>query len=51
MRKPEEHDYQDAKLLFYYPMDTNIHEKRNQVGLTEGNIVFWSKFKKKKDVE
>lgn len=45
MNKPSESDFQDAKLLFYYP-DEGIRqeEKRNQVGLVEGSYHFWDIF-------
>ena len=42
--KPQEEDIQDAKLLYYYPDETQIEEKRNQQGLTEGNLMFWNTF-------
>jgi hypothetical protein len=45
--KPIEEDYQDAKLLFYYPKSVPVESKRNQVGLTEGNIAFFQNFGKK----
>ena len=43
--KPSEADYQDTKLLFYYPDEsTRQEEKRNQVGLVEGSYHFWDLF-------
>lgn len=43
--KPSESDYQDTKILYYYP-EENIkqEEKRNQVGLIEGSYHFWDIF-------
>ena len=43
--KPSESDYQDTKLLYYYPEDSiPPEEKRNQVGLTEGSYNFFGFF-------
>ena len=42
MKKPHEEDYQDAKLLFFYPEKKCIQEKRNNVGLIEGSIRFFN---------
>ena len=43
--KPSESDFQDTKLLFYYPEDlVKPEEKRNQVGLIEGSYHFWDIF-------
>jgi len=36
-KKPSETDIQDAKLIYYYPADSAIEEKRNHVGLAEGS--------------
>lgn len=44
MRKPEEQDIQDAKLLYFYPESTDINIKRNLVGLSEGLVTFWDQF-------
>ena len=43
-KKAYEEDIQDAKLLYYYPKDRRIEEKRNNVGLAEGMITFWGIF-------
>lgn len=50
MSKPSESDFQDTKLLFYYP-DEGVHpeEKRNQVGLVEGSYHFWEVFSPQND--
>lgn len=42
--KPSESDYQDTKLLFYFPDAIQPEEKRNQVGLVEGSFHFWDMF-------
>lgn len=39
MKKPNEEDIQDAKLLYYMPKSKHIEAKRNHVGLAEGLIV------------
>ena len=44
MRKAQEEEIQDAKLLFFYPESTNIHIKRNLVGFSEGIVTFWDSF-------
>jgi len=33
MKKPSEEDIQDAKLLYYFPCNAALLEKRNHVGL------------------
>jgi hypothetical protein len=38
VKKPTEEDIQDAKLLYYYPNEALIEEKRNHVGLAEGSF-------------
>jgi len=43
-QKPLEQDFQDAKLLYYYPEDINIEIKRNDVGLAEGMVLFWGAY-------
>jgi len=43
-KKPLESDFQDAKLLYYYPDDINIEIKRNDVGLAEGMVLFWGAY-------
>ena len=43
--KPSESDYQDTKILYYYPEELiKQEEKRNQVGLIEGSYYFWENF-------
>ncbi|KAL4471685.1 hypothetical protein ABPG74_008578 [Tetrahymena malaccensis] len=44
VKKPSEEEIQDAKLIYYYPSQTPIQEKRNHVGLAEGNFQFWNSF-------
>ena len=44
MRKPNEEDIQDAKLLYYMPKNKHIEAKRNHVGLAEGLIINLSYF-------
>ena len=39
--KPQEEDFQDAKLLYYYPQEELKDQKRNVVGLIEGNLLFY----------
>lgn len=36
----------DAKRLFFYPSLTDINDKRNLVGMTEGYLLFLNSFKK-----
>ena len=39
--KPYEEDFQDAKLLYYYPcFRDNLNKRRNYVGLCEGTVKF-----------
>ena len=42
--KPEEEEYTDAKILFFHPKATDIHEKRKQVGISEGIVSFFLPF-------
>ena len=42
--KPEEEEYTDAKILFFHPIGTDIHEKRKQVGISEGIVSFFLPF-------
>jgi len=44
VQKPLESDFQDAKLLYYYPDNVHIEIKRNDVGLAEGMVTFWGVF-------
>ncbi len=41
MKKPNEEDIQDAKLLYYFPMNSTLFEKRNHVGMGEGTFGYW----------
>ncbi len=42
--KPEEEEYTDAKIVFFHPRTTDIHEKRKQVGISEGVVSFFQPF-------
>ena len=42
--KPQDEDFTDAKILFFYPPTTDIHEKRKQVGISEGIVSFFLPF-------
>ena len=42
--KPEEEEYTDAKIVFFYPQGTDIHEKRKQTGISEGVVSFFQPF-------
>ena len=42
--KPEEEEYTDAKIMFFHPKGTDIHEKRKQVGISEGIVSFFQPF-------
>jgi hypothetical protein len=42
--KPEEEEYTDAKIVFFHPLTTDIHEKRKQVGISEGVVSFFEPF-------
>jgi hypothetical protein len=48
-RKPSEEEAQDAKLLFYYPNNEDIHIKRSNAGIIEGSIGFFDTFQKTED--
>ena len=39
--KPEEEEYTDAKIMYFYPRGTDIHEKRKQAGISEGVVSFF----------
>ena len=43
-KKPSEEESQDAKILFYYPNDEDIHIKRSNAGIIEGFIGFFDSF-------
>ena len=42
--RPEEEEYTDSKILFYHPASIDIHEKRKQVGISEGIVNFFLPF-------
>ncbi|CAD8053016.1 unnamed protein product [Paramecium sonneborni] len=42
--KPSEQDQQDAKLIYYFPSNANIDEKRIQTGMAEGIFIFFKQF-------
>ena len=42
--KPEEEEFTDAKILYFHPTATDIHEKRKQVGISEGIVSFFLPF-------
>ena len=42
--KPEEEEFTDSKILFFHPYSTDIHEKRKQVGISEGIVSFFLPF-------
>lgn len=42
--KPEEEEYTDAKIMFFHPRSTDIHEKRKQTGISEGVVSFFQPF-------
>lgn len=43
-QKPEEEEFTDAKILFFHPPSTDIHEKRKQAGISEGVVSFFEPF-------
>ena len=43
-RKPNEDELTDCKIMYFYPENTNIHEKRKQVGISEGIVNFFIDF-------
>lgn len=43
-KKPEEEEYTDAKIMYFHPISTDIHEKRKQVGISEGIVSFFLPF-------
>ena len=45
---PIEVDFQDAKLLFYYPEEMEISDKRSHVGISEGVVQFFALFAENK---
>ena len=44
MPHPQDEDYTDAKLVFFIPSNTDIHEKRKQAGISEGIVSFFMPF-------
>jgi hypothetical protein len=44
MAKPQDEDHTDAKILFFFPPNQDIHEKRKQVGISEGIVNFFLPF-------
>lgn len=42
--KPNEEDFTDCKIHFFYPSKTDIHEQRKQVGISEGIVSFFKPF-------
>jgi hypothetical protein len=45
-KKPSDDEAQDAKLLYYYPEDTEILVKRSNIGIIEGTLSFMEAFEK-----
>ena len=43
-KKPSDDEAQDAKLLYYYPEDTEILIKRSNIGIIEGTLGFLQSF-------
>ena len=46
LKKPSDDDVQDAKLLYYYPENTEILVKRSNMGIIEGTTAFMKEFEK-----
>ena len=46
LEKPSDDDVQDAKLLYYYPENTEILVKRSNMGIIEGTTAFMKEFEK-----
>ena len=42
--KPQEEEFTDAKILFFYPPSIDIHERRKQAGISEGIVSFFEPF-------
>ena len=40
-KKPQEEEFTDAKILFFYPRTIDIHERRKQSGISEGIVSFF----------
>ena len=45
-KKPSDDEAQDAKLLYYYPENTEILVKRSNIGIIEGTLSFMQAFEK-----
>ena len=45
-KKPSDDEAQDAKLLYYYPEDSEILIKRSNIGIIEGTLSFMEAFSK-----
>ena len=43
-KKPSDDEAQDAKLLYYYPEDTEVLVKRSNIGIIEGTLSFLQAF-------
>ena len=43
-KKPQEEEFTDAKILFFYPRSIDIHERRKQGGISEGIVSFFQPF-------
>ena len=43
-KKPQEEEFTDAKILFFYPKSVDIHERRKQAGISEGIVSFFTPF-------
>ena len=48
LEKPSDEDIQDAKLLYYYPENTEPLVKRSNMGIIEGTTAFMKEFQKSK---
>ena len=42
--KPQEEEFTDCKILFFYPSSIDIHERRKQTGISEGIVSFFQPF-------
>ena len=43
-KKPSDDEAQDAKLLYYYPDNTEVLVKRSNIGIIEGTLSFLQAF-------
>lgn len=48
LEKPNDDEVQDAKLLYYYPENTETLVKRSNMGIIEGTTAFMKEFEKSK---